>query len=186
MKYVILLLVFFMAAPAMAQDRNLMVELDLDGVTGNGPDTILVAPKDSVVVDVWVVWEGEAQHAGWDGFQIFIVDNGHLDFVDAELLMPSHWVPGTISESGDTVWISAFDFIFSGSPDPPQQVFIVLYQASLESGIASLGVDLEWSNWSATWGPLVAFTGYVGATVVIDEPTSTEQTSWGGVKRLFR
>jgi hypothetical protein len=182
MRYALPFLTLLTAVPALAQ-IDLAVELDLDGTIGNGPDTVYIDPGDSVLVDVWVVEVGGPWYTWWNFFGIYIVDNGLLDSLKAEMVLPPNW-DGISYEHGDTLYVFAVDLAFLSDPSPPTRVYALAYGAFQGSGAAFLDVDLDRSF----WGPFefYPFVGYVGAVVVIGEPTRAEQSSWGAVKRLFR
>jgi len=183
MRFGVLILVLFLSGAALAQD--LAVELDLDGTTGNGPDTVLVDPGDSVQVDVWVVYDNEPGYENWLYFYIYLTDNGLLDLLGADMVIPPPWETAYVTENGDTVLVSAWDPAFPFGADPPLRVFSVHFGALQGSGVALLDVDLERSLWSY-WETPERFVRYVGSVVVIGEPTSAKQSSWGAVKGLFR
>jgi len=163
---------------------DMLVELDVDSQVGNGPDTIVVTPEDSVVTDVWIVGDDWGPSVFWY-FGIYVVDNGALDFLGGEILLPPPWQSDPIAESGDTVFVWAYDLTLQGDPGPALKVARLLYRTANEEGIGTLGVDLAESFYMlyfATW----RFTSYVGAQVVIEGTTGTDRTTWGAIKTLFR
>jgi hypothetical protein len=178
MRLVLLICAVVLILPG-ALRADMIVELDLNGSLGDGPDSASVAAGDSVQVDVWIIGDDFVM----DIFGIYVVDNGLLDMMGAEIALPGTWV-SLILESGDTVMVGAANQSNEPPSGPSLQVMSVLYRAE-GVGTAALVVDLERS----CYGYFEAderFTGYVGAVVEIVPPTSTGSRSWGSIKTMFR
>jgi hypothetical protein len=178
MRLVLLICAVVLVLPG-ALRADMVVELDLNGSLGDGTDSAAVALGDSLRVDVWIVGDDFVM----DIFGIYVVDNGLLDMLEAEIALPGTWL-GLVFESGDTVMVGAANQSNEPPSGPSLHVMRVLYRAE-GVGTAALVVDLERS----CYGYFEAderFTGYVGAVIDIAPPTSTEDRSWGSIKSLFR
>ncbi len=177
--FVLSILSLFLAYPLSA---DMIVELDLDGQLGNGPDTIAVSPGDSIAVDVWI--KGDQFGGFFWSFGCYLIDSGVLDLIDAEVF-PLTWTPLPITETGDTVFVSAWDPWLSGVPGPTLQAASVTYEVAAESGFGILKTDLSRSFYMI-YGFTATFDDYVGAHVTIQGTTGIEESSWGDIKQLFR
>lgn len=162
---------------------DMIVELDVDGQFGNGPDTLIVSQGDSLIVDVWIEGDGFGQSFG--SFGVYIVDNGALTLTGGEIIPPS-WSPLVpISETGDTVIVAAYDPFLVGLPGPSEHAASLVYEVAAESGIGSLEVDLTRSLYAVDFS-FASFDGSVGAHVEIQGTSAAGESSWGNVKQLFR
>ncbi len=161
---------------------DMIVELDLDGQIGNGPDSLYASLGDSLIVDVWI--QGDGFGNGFWFFGCVILDNGALDLVEGDILLSLPWTPLPITETGDTVLVSAFAQV-PGLPGPLLHAATLIYEVAAESGFGNLDVDLT-NSFYMIWNFTARFDNYVGAHITIQGPTGIEESSWGEVKNLFR
>jgi len=165
-----------------------VAELDLDGVIGNGPDTIDIEPGALFEVDAWITEGCGLNSIGL----VFCNEDGYLDFVDAEYNYLSSWThnpPDTMYVSGcvrmvATDWTAGCVGFF-----PPRRFATLTYLTADESAVSHLEIDGENSGW---FGPCFCdppYTGYfentTGAVIRIGS-TETRTDSWGSIKTLFR
>ena len=117
------LAVLIVTVQPTAADR--IAELDLDGVIGNGPDTIDVAPGALFEVEAWI-----SEGCGLNSIVLVFCDDGYLEFVDAE----HNCVPAWTCDPPDTtlfpgcVHMFAADFTFGCVGFFPPRRFATLTQ----------------------------------------------------------
>jgi hypothetical protein len=179
MRLVLLICAVVLVLPG-ALRADMVVELDLNGFLGDGPDSVAVALGDSLQVDVWIVGDDFPI----DHFAICMTDDDLLDVLGAEIVLPWPWVPWHVYENGDTIVVAAHILNHPCEPGPTLHGARVSYRAAGE-GNAPIEVDLKRSRYQC-FDPSYSFTGYIGAVVEIVPPTSTGSRSWGSIKSLFR
>ena len=174
-------LICAVGSPRAAFPEN-SIEIDLDGVLGNGPDTLLAAVGDTVEADIWIV---PAPPPG--RFLILFVipvceQGGGLTFES-----------GTVQVDWDTVFVATaescasfggYDLSFDILDTPP---FLAASSRYVVTGASSshLSVDLENSEWDDDDFDIRQFDSFVGAVVQVNT-TATTSVRWGQLKELFR
>ncbi len=154
------------------------VELDLDGVLGNGPDFIEVEVSEYVAVDIWV--HGPAALLSY-GMTICNYD-GSLEYQGCAYYVPTGWTP-IDPIPGVCFDVQATDFTFSNPMALPALVATVTFHAAVDQSIDDI-IIMQGGYLSAGFLSGL-FEGNVGATVKIGS-IATEEASWGAVKGLFR
>lgn len=181
---VAILSTLFSTFATFATAQPYTIELDLDGILGNGPDTLSATVGDYIDVDVWIFGEGE-DLIGAD-FSICNA-NGSLEFqsfVPVDVASWSNWMgntgPGCRKIQAGT---------FSGVPvlTVPFLHGVVTYRCAVDATISSIAIDLDplasdWFTSSLARGP---FDSFVGASVIVGA-TAIEENDWGAIKTLFR
>jgi len=170
--------------PALAEQ---IVELDLDGVMGNGPDTVEVEAGDLLSVDVW--FRGEPALLAW--WVTICHPDGGLVLCDYEDYIPDSWTLTPLhAPFPDCDAAGATNFNFDCLVMwQPTRVLTIVYQAGSAGGPTSLVVDELESGWldpcvsdQLDWATV---DDVIGATVLVGT-TDTESPNWGSVKKLFR
>ncbi len=162
---------------------ELSVELDLDGVVGNGPDVIAANMSDYISVDVWII--GDPTSVSYVGVTFCNLD-GSLEFQGYSDAIGSGWTITPPQVTGSCVLVQATDFSFSAPKIAPFLHGTATYHAAVDASIDDLTIDARQSGWFTAFGPYL-FSDNVGAVVIVSgEPAATEESSWGGVKGLFR
>lgn len=162
---------------------NAVVELDLDGQFGNGPDTLYSSPGDTVEVNIWYV------DAWLQSFCVSLCSPENLTYVTSypgpSAGSQSPICPVTDPPENCQRFTGGYFAICC--PDPGH-IYSVLYEVVETQGSGGIDVDLE----SSCYGePSMfadrdqSFAGFIGA-VVIGEPTATDEATWGTIKTLFR
>ncbi|MFH1276820.1 MAG: hypothetical protein ABIK65_00345 [Candidatus Eisenbacteria bacterium] len=173
------LLVMCLAPSLPAEEYS--VELDLDGVIGNGPDIESALVSDLVYVDVWVFGPGPLFAVG---LTICNLD-GALEYEGAAGNLPPGWIMTPLLPPGICFDIGAIDISFTSPVALPWLFFTVTYHAAVDDAYGHIIVDLEQSGWMDSGFQSGVFSDFVGAGVRIGA-TSTDRSSWGSVKSLFR
>lgn len=135
----VVLLGIVLAATVSPADQ--IVELDLDGVPWNGPDTVDVVGGDSVDVDVW--YDGPCPMESW----VVVVCNPdqNLSYITSTYspAVPSAWTKSPPEfPSPDCVRLIATDFTFGCiAMQQPVRVATITYQAAVDNSIGNLDID---------------------------------------------
>ena len=162
---------------ATAASAQFMAELDLDGVVGNGPDFIETMVSDYISVDIWV--HGPAMLFSF-GMTICNYD-GSLEYqgiaYNVGTWTPVEPVPGYCFD------VQATDFSFANPMTLPAMVATVTFHAAIDSSIDD--IIILTGGYLSTGFLSGQFDVVIGGTVWIGT-SSTEETSWGAVKGLFR
>jgi len=176
--FVIALVAVLLVASGTAAEQ--IVELDLDGILGNGPDTVAVLVGDDVPVDIWFI--GDNGLLGWTA--VICNPDGALEFQEVVYHTPDYWVqeppsfplPGCVElySSGGIEW----------EPQPLHGATIT-YHAAVDQAIGELVVNIEMSFYLDTYLNYGPPDGSVPAFIRIG-PTAADRPTWGSVKRLFR
>ncbi len=163
---------------------QLSVELDLDGVVGNGPDVNCADVSDYINVDIWITGTPLSLLSA----SVSICNNdGSLEFQGYQDAIGSPWTI-TPPQFGPCLVIQATDFTFSAPKTVPFLYGTATYHAAADGTLGELTVDDNNSGWfSANGGGTGFFTNNIGVLFLIGGcDTATEESSWGAVKGLFR
>lgn len=173
-----IVLLFVFAAGAFAAP---VVEIDLNGVVGDGGDRETVRVGDTITADLWFV--GGEPLVGW-GITL-CGPEGVMEFVKAEYGTPEAWSNETpVPRGPGCVYFGSANRTFVPLV-PPFRAVTVTYRAAAPAPLADLVVDEERSGWIARSFATGNVGGSVDATLVISPPPVPSPT-WGKVKRLFR
>ncbi|MFH1279619.1 MAG: hypothetical protein ABIK65_14725 [Candidatus Eisenbacteria bacterium] len=157
------------------------VELDLDGTVGNGPDIVDVEVNDYVDGDLWLYGPAGVYSFGFIicSFDGALEDEGFTYYIpEVWTFAPVIWNPGCYT-------VQATDFTFSEPIALPAMLATIHYQAAVDQTIANIVLQAG-GYFDTTFGSgSVDNVGDTLATVRIGV-TSTEKSSWGAVKGLFR
>ncbi len=167
---------------AVAQIQT-SVEFDLDGVVGNGPDIIAVTVSDYIAVDVWIT--GDPHPLLFVAITMCNLD-GSLEFQGFQYAFGLPWTAYPPDINGPCVLLRTVDFSFTNWKMTPVLFGTAMYHAAVDASLDDLAIDADNSAWFSLYGITGIFTDNVGASVQIGGVTSTEESSWGGVKSLFR
>jgi len=168
----------FLTSSAFAEQ---IVELDLDGVLGNGPDTIEVAVGAEVDVEVWLLG-GIALFS----FDLTICNPGPtLIYQGMEYHAPAGWTvyPPEFPQVG-CVRIVGVDFATIPFAQPAHAATIT-YLAVVEGVLAEIEVDTVSSWVTDFYLQPVPIDSTVIARIRIG-PTAADRPTWGSVKQMFR
>jgi hypothetical protein len=165
--------------PAISRAQY-VVELDLDDLVGNGPDTVSVGFADDLWVDVWL--------HGPEALVCFGVTvcnfDAHLTYSGLSYNLPESWseVVDGFPTPGCYV-MAATDFGLIQPLSLPWMVGTMHFVAAEDRSLGVLsGAE---TGWSSIGGGSGSFDSYVGAVVQIGS-TGAEDSTWGSIKRLFR
>ncbi len=178
---ILFITVGLLVLPAEPITAEQIAELDLDGIFGNGPDTISVQLGAGVEVDVWL--------AGGDplsGFQIVVCNaDGSLQFESVEYDTRPGWSDYPPAyPSPYCVSITAVDPATIPLPQP-DMVATMTYTAVMEHPLAELTVNKDSS--SVLYSDLMPGQIDVAVDAFIQiGATGTEIFTWGSIKGLFR
>jgi len=158
------------------------VELDADGILGNGPDSVWATVGDTVRIEVYVQYDFEmiggllcyvrVSLCGdcavldsirfWPGWGcslvpadscILLIGNDMVNFCDTHIFPPVHFTSIYYVVHGCPCWVQ---------------------------------VDESDSYWIDSGGDYGVFSGSVPIHLCVGSPTGTAESSWGSVKALFR
>jgi hypothetical protein len=173
-----------MLAFAAAAHAQFTVELDLNGVQGDGPDLIEAMVSDYVTGDVWVYGPDALFSFG----VILCNYDGSLEFQGFVYNTPAGWTntPPNVGPDG-CVTIQATDFNFATPMVLPAMVGTVTFHAAVDMSIDDITFGDCGYFTVAFLSGVMDNSGTLAGTVLIgDQGTSTEESSWGAVKGLFR
>jgi hypothetical protein len=167
------------------------VELDLDGLIGEAPDTLDVEVGDSIAVDVW--WTSD--ELAWLLYmQTVICDSaGGLEYATTDYGLDQ-------CEGGICAWppqipaphclLLRAQYLEAGERTEhcttPVLLATVMYLAAEDHAIERLSVDEGQSVCLTTSFQTYYAEGSIGAVIRIGGATSIRGTTWGAVKELFR
>jgi len=173
-----LVMALLVAAPALA--GTAVVELDLDGIFGNGPDLWMPANGDSVDVDV--ILYGDPPPANICSFLISIRATGGVECVRCSYRTPAGWRTA-LPRNGDAMVLQGMDPTFlSPLPIPAVLATLTLRAGASPSGS---GLFIDDSSWYATATGNHIHPAVDGGAIEIDA-LSSRDASWGVVKDAFR
>lgn len=172
-----------MLAFAVAAHAQFTVELDLDGTTGNGPDYVNVFVSDYVTGDLWIYGPASLFSFG----AIVCNFDGSLEFQGFAYVTPG-WTetPPAVGADG-CITVQATDFNFATPLPLPAMVGTFTFHAAVDMSIDDItfGDCGYFTNTFASG--VMDNSGTLAGTVQIGEQgNSTEESSWGAVKGLFR
>lgn len=159
------------------------IEVDLDGVLGNGPDNISAAISDYIVAELWLVGIEDAVSGA--GVTVCNLD-GALEFQGATYEVPLSWTlwPPDFSLPG-CVKLVAVDYGAAPINVFPALFSTITYHAAQDNAIAEISIDLQNSDFATIGFEVFDFDGYSGGTINIGT-TPTGDSHWGEIKNLFR
>lgn len=169
-----------MLAFAVAAHGQYSVELDLNGTPGDGPDYVVAAVSDYITGDLWI--HGPV---ALFSFGVIICNyDGSLEFQGAAYATPAGWTNAPVAP-GECVTVQATDFNFATPLVLPYMVATLTFHAAVDQSIDDITFgDAGWLDINFMSG-VMDNQGTLAGTVQIGE-TSTEESSWGAVKGLFR
>ncbi|MBM3321536.1 MAG: hypothetical protein FJY73_12760 [Candidatus Eisenbacteria bacterium] len=166
------------------------LEVDLDGVPGNGPDTVAATVGESLFVDLWVM--GHTQGEEWQGLLLVYAtlcnEDGWLQFVEWTLGPVAYpcmqYYTETVS-GGACTGMMGTGYVIGCATPAPFLFSRVTYDLIGGETFADLEVDLGNSYWIDYAYDAGDFVAGINGVIRIDA-TATEGMTWGRVKRLFR
>ncbi|MFH1279384.1 MAG: hypothetical protein ABIK65_13515 [Candidatus Eisenbacteria bacterium] len=163
---------------------NPLIELDVDGIPGNGPDTIQVGLGETFEVGAWI----HPDNNGLLAAAIRLEDaEGAFHFQDIQFYPPEGWESVLYHVDSVTVvfgveWRPPYSCLYS-----PWKIAVLTFQSMTDQDCGTLIVQ-DWGSgcalcdiWDCEWA-----VPSVEPTVCTGIPTGTEGTTWGRVKKLFR
>jgi len=175
----LLLAMTMMWNPARAEQ---IAEVDLDGVMGNGPDTVEVSTGDLVQVDLWL-----ANGPDLIAFDCVVCEPlGILAFQNAQYHTVGGWIDMSpaILGSGCTELGSAD---YGNSPiQQPWAIVSLFYSVTASEGFGEIAVDT--TNTTLWYSGITQGTVDVAVSsfVRVSPTTSTVQRTWSSIKSFFR
>jgi len=168
-------LLITLATPAILPAQT-FVELDSDGVLGNGPDVIGGSPADTVRVDVYL----HHPEVFCAAQVVLCASCAVVDSVKYRV----NWSALPPEISGDCLTLSAASLtLCEPLIEPPIHYATVWYEIQECDCPATIDeVESNWLDISFTTG---LFSGSVPITLCAGA-TPTEGSSWGSLKQLFR
>ncbi len=166
--------------PSTAVSAQYSIEMDGDGILGNGPDYVAAAPSSTVPIDVYVTGQASAVYSA--NFTIHWIG-------------PGSWIPyahatgWTTSPDQGTWWplIQATDFTFTGLVPPfLHGTARFTYDGPVNLVTVSIIAPNGWFDSSYTSGVFTNNTGITFGIGIDDPPTATEESSWSDIKEMFR
>lgn len=153
------------------------VELDLDGVLGNGPDVGTALPDDTVEVAVWL--HHDMRFCG--AVVTLVSECAHADSVKLGDY-DGYYNPPAIGP--DTTTIAWYGFSFCEPLIEPPVYFASIFYVADECP-CSVNLSEENSWWMDIQFNSGVFTD-TPAAVLCDGSIGTEPVTWGTIKKLFR
>lgn len=176
----VVLLIIIMPGAGLS---NPAIELDVDGLPGNGRDTVDVGLGDEIALDVWVY----PDFRGLVGVGIHIQhDNDLFSFLQIQFFPPAGWTAYTSYIDSTNVY-----FGLGGDWDEclmqPMKIAALYYRAEGTSTCGDFncgfgdGTECVWcSAFDCEW----SFPSII-PTVCISSPTHSEDATWGRIKAMF-
>ncbi len=182
----------FVAAAAVlllagASFATLVVEADLDGTLGNGPDYLVVSQSALVPVDLWILGDVNPAYV----FGMFLCNYDHsLVYQSTVYNLPGGgWqgVPPVAPTPDGCITVQGQNFLFDMVMVWPWKVATVTYHAAVDQSIDEIWLGGPDGGVLTSSFTSVAFDNIesVLGRVQIGE-TNVEETNWGAVKSLFR
>ncbi|MFH1278387.1 MAG: hypothetical protein ABIK65_08410 [Candidatus Eisenbacteria bacterium] len=173
-----------MLAFAAVAHAQYTVELDLNGVQGDGPDFIEVMVSDYVTGDLWIY--GPNMLFSW-GCIVCNFD-GSLEFQGFVYSTPAGWTNAAVQVGADgCITVQATDFSFTAPMPLPWLVGTFTFHAAVDQSIDDITFgDAGWLDINFISGVMDNANTLAGTVKIGDIPQSTEESSWGAVKGLFR
>ncbi|MFH1279385.1 MAG: hypothetical protein ABIK65_13520 [Candidatus Eisenbacteria bacterium] len=163
---------------------NPLIELDVDGIPGNGPDTIHVGVGETFDVGAWVYPDNN----GLASAAVYLEDaEGTFLFEDIQFFPPEGWVSYLVYTDSVTVLFAVgtmppLSCIFS-----PWRIAVLTFRSMVDEACGTLIVQEGVS--SCIWCNIFDCEWVVPSiepTICVGAPTSTAGSTWGRVKKLFR
>ncbi len=157
------------------------IEMDGDGILGNGPDFVTTAPGDTVFIDFYVAGQASAVYSAnftikWSGPAWW---NGYTHATD--------WTTPGVTDMPQWPLIQATDYTLTGLIPPfLHGTARYTYIGPVNDVTVSIITPNGWFDSSYTSGVFTNNTGLTFGIGIEDPPTSTEESSWSDVKQLFR
>ena len=164
--------------PALSFGENL-IEVDLDGVFGNGPDTLTVPQGTPVTITIW--FDGDVL------LLAFAVAACGLDSANVALAehLSTWWINNIpLNANGCVLFVaSTIDILYLPLPSAVAEI---TYVANLDPGVYPIEIDPLQSYWYDNSLNEVTIDSFIPGYLLVTEATSTSVGSWGDVKNLFR
>jgi hypothetical protein len=164
------------------------VEVDLNGVLGDGPDLINVPVSTVVPVDVWITGDGPC----WWVVGLFLCNAElNLGYQSTAYFNPGGgwaFIAPLPPDANGCITLQGQNFSFDVPMCAPWKLATVQYHAAVDHTVAHLVAGPQ-SGVLTTGFVTSSFSnnGAVLATIEIGTPPQgTEETNWGAVKSLFR
>ena len=165
---------------ATAASAQYTVELDLNGVVGDGPDVVEAEVSDYIDVDVWMHGPAMVLSMGADICNY----DGSLEFQGYTSNSPSGWTDNTVTANyPPCLTVQMTDFGFMAPVPLPYMMGTLTFHAAVDHSTDDLVVIS--GGWFSEGFGSGACDVLIGGTVIIGG-SATEESSWGAVKGLFR
>ena len=176
-RYCLILTLFLWPVASFGEN---LIEVDLDGVFGNGPDTLTVSQGTPVTITIWF--------SGDDVVLIsFAVAPCGLDSVNIAQVehLITWWFENNPIIADGCVYLeaAAANFLFLSLPSAVAEI---TYVANLDPGLYPIEIDPLQSHWYDTSFNEVTIDSFIPGYLLVTEATGTSEGSWGDVKNLFR
>ena len=178
---VILPLVMALLVAAAARADTAVIELDLDGIYGNGPDHWMPGGGDTVDVDV--ILGGDTPMANVSVFRISLRETGDVACIRCAYRTPDGWRTSLPRNDG-AILLHGMDPTFQ-APLPIPSVIATLTLRAGDAPAAGSALSILEGSWFATATGNRVYPSVEGGTIEIDALSSRE-ASWGVVKDAFR
>jgi len=160
------------------------IEIDLDGIVGNGPDHKQVEMSDMVSADVWIL--GPPADAVVVG-AILCNDDLSLVYQSCVYNLPGGAWFGVAPTAGPQITVQAQTF----APPPvmtlPWKLCTLVYHAAIDKTVDTIYSDATGGLLNSSLGTVLFDNNeQTLCTVHIGTIDATEETNWGAVKSLFR
>ncbi|MBN1827245.1 MAG: hypothetical protein JW958_13385 [Candidatus Eisenbacteria bacterium] len=166
------------AAPIFAQTA--VIELDIDGVSGNGPDLWMPSIGDSVDVDVLLY--GDPPPDDVCSFFISVFAAGDVECARCVYRTPPGWRT-TTPRNGDGLLLQGMDPTFTSPLQMPAVIATLTLRASVVA--SGSGLHIDESSWFATATGNRIYPAVDGGAIEI-EALAAEKSSWSDLKRAYR
>ena len=175
------LIALLLLLPVPSFSENL-IEIDLDGVLGNGPDTLTVSQGTPVTITIWFDGDGDL----WlIAFAVAPCGLNSENVALAEHLVTQWFVNNPLIADG-CIFFEAATIDLMGI-SLPSAVAVITYVSNLDPGLYPIEIDPLQSYWYDNYSlSEVTIDSFIPGYLLVTEATSTSEDSWGDVKRLFR
>ena len=184
-KFLFALAIGLLLAPT-AGAQPFYIELDFDGILGNGPDVVSAQPGDTLVVDVWCLGASNAIIA----INIYLCTNpDKLSLVQFQ--NTTGWNATAPIDQGNGCWkMSAVDFSMANIA-PPFLYGRASYRIVSDNMCGWIDIDPTLSDWCVLDFYVGPFENNIHAGVLVNTTedcftTGTQDSNWGEIKTLFR
>ena len=161
------------------------IELDFDGILGNGPDVVSAQPGDTLAVDVWCMGTGSPI---WDINLYLCTKPDQLSFAKFQNATAMSMPPPI--DQGDGCW-NVIGVDYASGFVPPFLYGIASYTVASDNMCDWIDVDPALSFWSNLNFTVGLFENNTPAGVLVNTAedcftTGTRESHWGEIKTLFR